>query len=69
MNNYGFLYYLLNPFESKLQTTSLRMYKTDKSDAHRLAQTRFKTKHRVKTTQDHYFDQICVLSRYDTIMI
>ncbi|SCC22550.1 Transposase [Fictibacillus enclensis] len=34
MNDHGFPYCLLNPLESKLQTASMRMHKTDKSDAH-----------------------------------
>lgn len=64
MNDYGFPYCLLNPLESKLQTASMRMHKTDKNDAHRLAQTHFNTKRRVKKTQDHYFDQMRAFSRY-----
>lgn len=64
MNDNGFSYCLLNPLESKLQTASMRMYKTDKSDAHRLAQSHFNTKRRVKKTQNNYFDQMRALSRY-----
>lgn len=64
MNDNGFSYCLLNPLESKLQTASMRMHKTDKSDAHRLAQSHFNTKRRVKKTQNNYFDQMRALSRY-----
>ncbi|NDI33611.1 IS110 family transposase [Chengkuizengella sediminis] len=36
-----FSYYLLNPLESKMQCDSLRIHKTDRSDAHQLALTHF----------------------------
>jgi transposase len=64
MNDYGFSYCLLNPLESKLQTASMRMHKTDKSDAHRLAQTHFTHERSNKVTQEYYFDQMRSLSRY-----
>ncbi|MED0652424.1 transposase, partial [Aeribacillus composti] len=34
MNDHGFPYCLLNPLESKIQTATMRIHKTDKSDAH-----------------------------------
>ncbi|WP_078412155.1 IS110 family RNA-guided transposase [Priestia abyssalis] len=61
---YGFPYCLLNPLESKLQTASMRMHKTDKSDAHRLAQTHFTATRRIKKPQEAYYDQMRALSRY-----
>jgi len=64
MNDHGFPYCLLNPLESKIQTATMRIHKTDKSDAHRLAQTHFTTEQRIKKPQDHYFDQMRALSRY-----
>ena len=64
MNDHGFPYCLLNPLESKIQTATIRIHKTDKSDAHRLAQTHFTTERRIKKPQDHYFDQMRALSRY-----
>lgn len=42
----------------------MRMHKTDKSDAHRLAQTHFNTERRIKQPNDIYFDQMRALSRY-----
>ncbi|WP_420950885.1 IS110 family transposase [Bacillus cytotoxicus] len=67
MNDYGFSYGLLNPLESKLQTASMRMHKTDKSDAYRLAQTHFTTKRRVK--EHRTITSIKCVHFRDTIMI
>ena len=39
--NNNFRYYLLNPLEARKQTDSLRVNKTDISDAHKLAQTHY----------------------------
>ncbi|MCH6269679.1 IS110 family transposase, partial [Neobacillus citreus] len=64
MNDYGFSYSLLNPLESKLQTASMRIHKTDKSDAHRLAQTHFTNERRTKKRQENYYNQMRALSRY-----
>lgn len=64
MNDYGFPYCLVNPLESKIQTASMRVHKTDKSDAHRLAQTHFTTVRRAKKPQGQYFNQMRSLSRY-----
>ncbi|MDM5336552.1 IS110 family transposase [Fictibacillus enclensis] len=64
MNDHGFPYCLLNPLESKLQTASMRRHKTDKSDAHRLAQTHFTSDRKNKIAQDDYYDQMRSLSRY-----
>ncbi len=41
MNDNGFSYCLLNPLEAKLQCDTLRIHKTDKSDAYQLALTHF----------------------------
>jgi Transposase. len=64
MQESGFSYCLLNPLESKIQTASIRMHKTDKSDAHRLARTHFTAERRTKKPQEAYFDQMRALSRY-----
>jgi transposase len=64
MQESGFSYCLLNPLESKIQTASMRMHKTDKSDAHRLARTHFTAERRTKKPQEAYFDQMRALSRY-----
>lgn len=64
MNDYGFSYSLLNPLESKLQTASMRIHKTDKSDTHRLAQTHFTNERRTKKRQENYYNQMRALSRY-----
>lgn len=59
-------YTKLNPLEAKLQTAAMRMHKTDKSDAHRLAQTHISHKRRNHHPQGIYFDQMRALSRYYT---
>jgi transposase len=64
MNDYGFSYSLINPLESKLQTASMRIHKTDRSDAHRLAQTQFTNERRTKKPQENYYDKMRALSRY-----
>jgi transposase len=42
-------YCLLNPLEAKLQCDSLRIHKTDRSDAHQLALTHFTHERRIET--------------------
>lgn len=64
LNDYGFAYCLINPLESKLQTAAMRIHKTDKSDAHRLAQTHFTNERRTKKPQENYYNQMRALSRY-----
>ena len=51
MQDNWYTYCLLNPLEAKLQCDSLRIHKTDRSDAHQLALTHFTTTRREKRTQ------------------
>ncbi|WP_050615882.1 IS110 family RNA-guided transposase [Bacillus testis] len=61
-------YCLLNPLEAKKQCDSLRIHKTDRSDAHRLALTHFKENRRVETPSDDVHQQLKSLSRlYDEL--
>ncbi|WNS78608.1 IS110 family transposase [Domibacillus sp. DTU_2020_1001157_1_SI_ALB_TIR_016] len=64
MNENYYTYCLLNPLEAKLQCDSLRIHKTDKSDAHRLALTHFTTDRRKKEGSDELLHQLKSLSRY-----
>ncbi|PEP53044.1 IS110 family transposase [Bacillus pseudomycoides] len=63
MQNNQYTYCLLNPLEAKLQCDSLRIHKTDRSDAHRLALTHFTVTRRVSTGTDNLFYQLKSLSR------
>lgn len=63
MQNNQYTYYLLNPLEAKIQCDSLRIHKTDRSDAHRLALTHFTVTRRVSTGTDNLFYQLKSLSR------
>lgn len=60
----GSLHFLLNPLEAKLQCDSLRIHKTDRSDAHQLALTHFTASRREKTGTDNLFYQLKSLSRF-----
>ncbi|WP_438297965.1 IS110 family transposase [Sporosarcina sp. FA15] len=57
-------YCLLNPLEAKLQCDSLRMHKTDRSDAHQLALTHFTTERRIETVSDDVYRQLKRMSRH-----
>lgn len=61
-NNYR--YCLLNPLEAKLQCDSLRIHKTDRSDAHQLALTHFTNERRIETESDDVYRQLKRLSRH-----
>ncbi|MDN3020278.1 IS110 family transposase [Paenibacillus sp. BSR1-1] len=61
-NHYS--YCLLNPLEAKIQCDSLRIYKTDKSDAHQLALTHFSTYRRETQGAENLFHQLKSLSRF-----
>lgn len=61
-NNYS--YCLLNPLEAKLQCDSLRIHKTDRSDAHRLALTHFTHERRIETDSNDVYRQLKRLSRH-----
>lgn len=63
MQDNQYTYCLLNPLEAKLQCDSLRIHKTDRSDAHRLALTHFTVTRRVSTGTDNLFYQLKFLSR------
>lgn len=54
----------MNPLEAKLQCNSLRIHKTDRSDAHQLALTYFTASRREKTGTDNVFYQLKPLSRF-----
>lgn len=60
----NFTYCILNPLEAKLQCDSLRIHKTDRSDAHQLALTHFSISRRVKGGTDELFHQLKSLSRF-----
>src|SRR5690606_8154925 len=58
MNVNGFSYCSLNPLEAKLQCDSLRIHKTDKSDAHQLALTHFSTQRTNRNGTEDLFLQL-----------
>ncbi|PEE35877.1 IS110 family transposase [Bacillus pseudomycoides] len=64
MQDNKYEYCLLNPLEAKLQCDSLRIHKTDRSDAHQLALTHFTASRREKASTDHLFYQLKSLSRF-----
>lgn len=64
LQDHGYVYYRLNPLETKLQTATMRRNKTDKSDARDLAQTHFKINRNPTFQQDTYHNQMWALSRY-----
>ncbi|WIY58815.1 IS110 family transposase [Bacillus arachidis] len=64
MQDNQYTYCLLNPLEAKLQCDSLRIHKTGRSDAHRLAITHFTVTRRVSHGTDHLFHQLKSLSRF-----
>lgn len=61
-NHYS--YCLLNPLEAKIQCDTLRIHKTDRSDAHQLALTHFTSVRRQKHPVDSIFNQLKSLSRF-----
>ena len=64
MRENGYSYCLLNPLEAKLQGDSLRIHKTDRSDAHQLALTHFSNERRIETETDDIYRQLKRLSRH-----
>lgn len=64
MRENGYSYFLLNPLEAKLQCDSLRIHKTDRSDAHQLALTQFTANRRIETPPDDVYLQLRGLSRH-----
>ncbi len=64
MQENGYSYCLLNPLESKIQCDSLRIHKTDRSDAHKLAITHFSNERRVHADDNDVYLQLKGLSRH-----
>ncbi|WP_060206974.1 IS110 family transposase [Sporosarcina koreensis] len=64
MQENGYRYCLLNPLEAKLQCDTLRIHKTDRSDAHQLALTHFTNNRRVKINSCDVYTQLKALSRH-----
>ncbi|RTR31470.1 IS110 family transposase [Robertmurraya yapensis] len=64
MKENHYRYCLLNPLEAKIQCDSLRIHKTDRSDAHKLALTHFTMDRKEKKVSDSVFDQLKSLSRF-----
>lgn len=64
MQDNDYSYCFLNPLEAKKQCDSLRIHKTDKSDAHQLALTHFTVSRRETNGADNLFHQLKSLSRY-----
>lgn len=64
MQENGHPYCLLNPLESKIQCDSLRIHKTDRSDAHQLALTHFSNERRQHISGNEVYRQLKRLSRH-----
>jgi hypothetical protein len=64
MQDNHYSYCLLNPLEAKKQCDSLRIHKTDRSDAHQLALTHFSIYRRETNGTDNLFHQLKSLSRF-----
>ena len=62
--DHHFDYYLLNPLEARKQTDSLRVNKTDKSDAHKLALTHYFMERKKKVGIDKEYQEMTTLSRW-----
>lgn len=62
--DHHFDYYLLNPLEARKQTDSLRVNKTDKSDAHKLAITHYFMTRKKKVVIDKVYQEMTTLSRW-----
>lgn len=64
MRECGFEYALMNPLEAKMQSLAMRMHKTDRTDAHKLAQSCFTHPPQNKTFQESYYEEMRSLSRH-----
>ncbi len=64
--DHHFSYCLLNPLEAKkqMEENTLRSWKTDKSDAHRLAQTHLKNQRQPKEVQSNFYLEMRDLARF-----
>lgn len=60
--DHHFDYYLLNPLEARKQTDSLRVNKTDKSDAHKLALTHYFIERKKKVVIDKAYQEMTMSS-------
>lgn len=64
MRDNSYRYCRLNPLEAKLQCDTLRIHKTDRSDAHQLALTHFTNNRRLETNFGNVYAQLKGLSRH-----
>lgn len=60
----GYAYHRVSPIEANLQTATMRRHKTDKSDAHELAKSHFRTERSKTYQEDAYYQQMRALTRY-----
>lgn len=66
MQENGYPYYLMNPLEAKLQNDRLRKHKTDRADAHQLANSHFQNERRLETPSSDIYRQLKKMSRHYT---
>ena len=59
-----YTYCCLNPIQANEETKSMRRQKTDKADAHKLAQTHFRNERVPTYVEDDYYRQMRAWSRY-----
>ncbi|MGT2787950.1 IS110 family transposase, partial [Streptococcus loxodontisalivarius] len=64
LENNGYAYTRLNPLEAKKQLDSLRVRKTDKIDAEKLAQSQFVLNRKSTYVQEEVYQQLRDLSRF-----
>ncbi|MDQ0258099.1 hypothetical protein J2S74_005564 [Evansella vedderi] len=60
----GYTYHRVSPLEANLQTSSMCRHKTDKSEAHELAKSHFRTERSTTYQEDNYYKQMRALTRY-----
>ncbi|WP_017728219.1 IS110 family transposase [Halalkalibacterium ligniniphilum] len=60
----GHTYHRVSPLEATIQTSSMRRNKTDKSDAHELAKSHFRTERTTTYQEEIYYKQMRALTRY-----
>lgn len=66
MQENDYPYYLLNPLEAKLQSDRLRNHKTDRADAHQLANSHYQNERRLETPSSDIYRQLKKMSRHYT---
>ncbi|HEL2219739.1 TPA: IS110 family transposase, partial [Streptococcus suis] len=64
LDNHGYAYTRLNPLEAKKQLDSLRVRKTDKIDAEKLAQSQFMLNRKPTYVQEEVYQNLRDLSRF-----